>query len=75
MTGPGAAHSENTAEALVLAKIRPDAGVYALLCMLGKTVTIEKKYKAVYAGTPSYHIKGNDKRVRRSEVVLPRKKK
>jgi len=42
---------------------------------LGTTVTIEKKHETPLAGTPSYHVKGSDKRVRRSEVVLPRKKK
>jgi hypothetical protein len=46
------------------------------VCVLkGMTVTIEKKYKAACAGTPSYHIKGSDKTVRRSEVKLPRQKK
>jgi hypothetical protein len=43
--------------------------------LIGQMVTIESKYKALFAGTASYHIKGSDKRVRRSEVVLPRKKK
>lgn len=43
--------------------------------LIGKTVTIEKKYNRIYVGTPSYHIKGSDKTVRRSEVVLPRRKK
>ncbi len=46
------------------------------VCVLkGMVVTIEKKYKTIFVGTPSYHIKGSDKRVRRSEVVLPRKKR
>lgn len=43
--------------------------------LIGETVTIEKKYETPFVGTPSYHIKGTDKRVRRREVVLPRKKK
>jgi hypothetical protein len=42
--------------------------------LIGKTVAIEKRYDTPYVGTPSYHIKGSDKRVRRSEVRLPRKK-
>lgn len=43
--------------------------------LIGKMVTIEKRYETPFVGTPSYHIKGMDKRVRRCEVVLPRKKK
>ena len=43
--------------------------------LIGKIVTIEKKYDTMFAGTPSYHIKNSDKTVRRTEVVLPRKKK
>jgi hypothetical protein len=43
--------------------------------LIGQTVTIEKRYKQVWAGTPSYHIKGMDKTVRRSEVRLPRQPK
>ena len=36
----------------------------------GFEVEIEKRYETPYAGTPSYHIKGSDKRVRRSEVLF-----
>ncbi len=43
--------------------------------LIGKMVTIKKKYDTPFVGTPSYHIKGSDKRVRRSEVILPGKKK
>jgi len=42
--------------------------------LIGEMVTIEKKYNTIFIGTPSYHIKGSDKRVRRSEVILPRKR-
>lgn len=43
--------------------------------LIGKTVTIKKRYETPYAGTPTYHIKGSDQRARRSEVRLPQKKK
>ena len=43
--------------------------------LIGKMVTIKKRYETLFVGTPTYHIKGMNKRVRRSEVVLPRKKK
>lgn len=39
----------------------------------GHKVTISRKYDTPWVGTPSYHIKGSNKRVRRSEVILPRK--
>lgn len=39
--------------------------------LIGKTVTISKRYKSIFAGTPSYHIKNAKERVRRSEVIFP----
>lgn len=38
----------------------------------GKIVTIDRRYKQIFAGTPSYHIRGMEHRVRRSEVTLLR---
>ncbi len=40
--------------------------------LIGKVVKIKKRYNAPLAGTPSYHIKGMNQRVRRSEVTLLR---
>lgn len=42
---------------------------------IGMTITIEKKYDSPFVGIPSYHIKGSNRRVRRREVILPRRKK
>lgn len=41
--------------------------------LIGYKVTIEKRYETPFVGTSTYHIKGSRKRVRRSEVILPRK--
>lgn len=40
--------------------------------LIGSIVEINKRYKSIFAGTPSYHIKGMKHTVRRSEVVLLR---
>lgn len=36
--------------------------------LIGKTVTIGRRYDSPYVGTVSYHLKGRKQRVRRSEV-------
>ena len=40
--------------------------------LIGKVVVIKKRYETLFAGTPSYHIKGMSQRVRRNEVTLLR---
>ena len=43
--------------------------------LIGYEVTIKKKYETMFVGRSSYHIKGTNKRVRRSEVILPHKER
>ena len=38
--------------------------------LIGRKVTISKKYKSPYAGTASYHIRNKRQRVRLSELGL-----
>lgn len=38
--------------------------------LIGQVVTVSKRYKTPFAGTPSYHLKGRTQRVRRCEVTL-----
>ncbi len=39
--------------------------------LIGKIVTISRRYDSPFCGTASYHLKGHKQRVRRSEVGLP----
>ncbi len=39
--------------------------------LIGREVTISKRYDSMFAGTASYHLKGRKQRVRRSEIGLP----
>ena len=49
--------------------VRGDPGCVCRL--IGKKVTIRKRYETPFAGTASYHLKGHKQRVQRSEVGLP----
>ncbi len=39
--------------------------------LIGREVTISKRYDSPFVGTASYHLKGRKQRVRRSEIGLP----
>lgn len=46
-------------------------GNHGCVCRhIGQIVVIERRYETPLVGTPSYHILGMNKTVRRSEVVL-----
>ncbi len=39
--------------------------------LIGRQVTVTKRYKTPFAGTASFHIKGRKQRVRLSELGMP----
>lgn len=39
--------------------------------LIGREVTLTKRYDTPFAGTASFHIKGSKKRVRLSELGMP----
>lgn len=40
--------------------------------LVGKIVTIERRYRVAYASVPTYHIQHEDRRVTRAQVTLLR---
>lgn len=41
------------------------------LCKLkGKIFVVDKLYESMFAGTPTWYLKGSDKRVRLSEITI-----
>jgi hypothetical protein len=39
--------------------------------LIGREVTLTKRYETPFVGTATFHIEGHDKRVRLSELGLP----